>query len=190
MLNNFKQLINSSWKALNEVKMYLLKPLVFVYAKLNGIKIGKGCKFYGLLKIYRHRGSRITIGEKFENRNWWYSNPIGIDHPTIICTWAKGAEISIGNDVGISGGSIVASSKIEIGDGTIIGANSVIIDTDFHPVKSKKRRYDAENIKSAPIKIGNNVFIGMGCTILKGVVIPSDSIVPAGSIIRKNKEIT
>lgn len=188
MPSNFKQLTNSPWKVVNEIKMYLLRPLIFVYAKLNGVELGKGCKFYGLPRLLRHRGSIIKIGENFENRNFWYSNPLGLNHPTIICTWTKNAKISIGNNVGISGGSIVSASKIEIGDGTLVGANCTIIDTDFHPVKSKKRRYDTENIKSAPIKIGNNVFIGMECTILKGVTIPSNSIIPAGSIIRKKQE--
>jgi acetyltransferase-like isoleucine patch superfamily enzyme len=98
--------------------------------------LGANYKFYGLPKVFRHRGSKIEIGNRFENRNVWYSNPLGINHPIIICTWDNGTEIKIGNDVGISGGSIVAAKKIEIGNGTIIGVNTTIIDTDFHPVDS------------------------------------------------------
>jgi acetyltransferase-like isoleucine patch superfamily enzyme len=126
----------------------------------------------------------IEIGKKFETRNWWWSNPLGINHPTIICTWKRSAQIIIGNNVGVSGGSIVASKKIEIGDGTLIGVNTTIIDTDFHPIKSKNRRYDKKNIKSKPVKIGKNVFIGMNCVILKGVEISDNSVIPAGSVLR------
>jgi len=175
------------WKAINEIKMYLTKPLSWFYLKVKGVKIGTGAKFYGLPKILISPNSTITIGDRFENRNWWESNPLGINHPTIICTWAKGAKIVIGNDVGISGGAIVAAKKVTIGDGTLIGANTLIIDSDFHPIKSKKRRYSKRGIKSAPITIGKNVFIGTNCTILKGANIKDNSVVPAGATVRKQK---
>lgn len=177
---------NSPWKLLNEAKMLVLKPYAVLYLQLiKGVQILDGFKMYGLPKVFRHNGSSITIGRRFESRNNWDSNPLGIDHPTIICTWRKGAEIIIGNDVGISGGSIVAAQKIEIGDGTLIGANTTIIDTDFHPVESSRRRYDKKAIKTKPVSIGKNVFIGMHCIILKGVTIPDNAIVPAGSVVRK-----
>jgi acetyltransferase-like isoleucine patch superfamily enzyme len=175
------------WKAVNELKMYLLKPFVWVYLKLKGVEIGSGAKFYGMPKILKFRESEIKIGPRFENRNWWGSNPLGINHPTIICTWTKDARIIIGCDVGMSGGSLVATKGITIGNGTLIGANTLIIDSDFHPLKSKKRRYAQRGVRSAPIKIGKNVFIGTNVTILKGVTIPDNEIVPAGAVIRKQK---
>jgi acetyltransferase-like isoleucine patch superfamily enzyme len=179
-----QNIIGTPWKALNEIRMLLEKPLVYIYLTLLGVSVGKSTKCYGFPKVYRHKGSTIEIGRRFENRNWWWSNPLGVNHPTIICTWEKGAEIIIGDNVGISGGSIVASKRIEIGDGTLIGANTTIIDTDFHPVKSVNRRYDKKNIKSEPIRVGKNVFIGMNCIILKGVKIEDNSVIPAGTILR------
>jgi acetyltransferase-like isoleucine patch superfamily enzyme len=180
-------ILDTPWKIFNELKMFVLKPFVCVYLKnINDVKFEKFCKFYGFPKIFKHRKSKIEIGKNFENRNTWFSNPLGINHPTIFCTWEKDAKIKIGNDVGISGGSIVASKSIEIGDGTLIGTNCTIIDTDFHPAKSEKRRYDKKNIKSAPIKIGKNVFIGMNAIILKGVTVSDNSVIPAGAVIRKS----
>ena len=176
------------WKVLNELKMYGLKPFVWVYLKLKGVNIGPGAKSYGMPRILKFRDSQIKIGARFENRNWWDSNPLGINHPTIICTWARGAKITIGRDVGISGGSLVATKSITIGDGTLIGANSLIIDSDFHPLKSRKRRYAKKGVRSAPIKIGKNVFIGTNCTILKGAVIPNNAIVPAGAVVRRQRQ--
>lgn len=175
------------WKAINELRMCLFKPWVWIYLKLKGVEIGSGAKFYGMPKVLRFRKSQIILGPRFENRNWWGSNPLGINHPTIICTWAKGAKIIIGRDVGMSGGSLVAAKSIAIGDGTLIGANTLIIDSDFHPLKSPNRRYAKKGVRSAPIKIGKNVFIGTNCTILKGAVIPDNAIVPAGAVIRKQK---
>jgi len=182
--NNFEKALNTPWKLLYEVSMFVLKPSVNLYLILKGVKTANGSKFYGFPKIFKHKGSSIIIGKRFESRNWRFSNPLGINHPTIICTWKVGAKIIIGNDVGISGGSIVASKKIEIGQGTIIGVNTTIIDTDFHPVRSMARRYDKKNIRSGPVKIGKNVFIGMNCTILKGATIPDNAVVPAGSVVR------
>lgn len=185
MMNNLRNIYKFPWKAINELKMYLLKPFAFCYINLiNRVLTGKGAKYYGLPKILKSSGSQVVIGSNFENRNWWFSNPLGINHPTIICTWSSRAIIKIGDNVGISGGSIVASIKIEIGEGTLIGANTIIIDTDFHPVKSKSRRYDQRNIKSKPVIIGRNVFIGVNCVILKGVRIADNSVIPAGTILR------
>lgn len=182
------QIIVTPWKALFEIRMYLIKPFVFVYLRLlNGVSVESGFKFYGFPKIFKHGGSTISIGRRFEDRNWWDSNPLGVNHPTIICTWEKGAAIKIGNNVGISGGSIVAAKEIYIGDGTLIGANCLIIDSDFHPIKSENRRYKKEGVKSSPIKIGKNVFIGTSSIILKGVTIPDDAVIPAGVVVRADK---
>lgn len=172
---------------MTEIMMYLIKPLVLVYLKIMRVALQNGSKFYGFPKIFMSKNSRIVIGKRFENRNWWASNPLGIDHPTILCTWEKGAVIKIGNDVGISGGAIVATKRIEIGEGTIIGANCLIIDSDFHPIKSKNRRYDKTNIKSLPIKIGKNVFLGTECVILKGAKIADGVVIPARAVIRRGR---
>lgn len=178
---------NTPWKVLNEVRMYMIMPLLQIYLKIKGVEIDAGSKFYGFPKILKHRGSTIKIGSKFEDRNWWDSNPLGVNHPTIICTWAKKARITIGDNVGITGGSIVAAQEVNIGSGTLIGANTLIIDSDFHPIKSLRRRYDTKNIGSSPIRIGKNVFIGTNCTILKGALIPDNAVVPAGSVVRRGK---
>jgi acetyltransferase-like isoleucine patch superfamily enzyme len=183
----FQIAIESPWKMFNEVFMIIFKPFVSLYLFLSGVKVRRGSKFYGFPKVMRHRDSKMVVGEHFECRNSRFSNPLGINHPLILCTWKKGAEIKIGRDVGISGGCIVASKRIEIGDGTIIGANCTIIDTDFHPVKSDARRYDKEGVRSFPVKIGKNVFLGMNCIVLKGVRIPDNIVIPAGVVVRSEK---
>jgi acetyltransferase-like isoleucine patch superfamily enzyme len=184
--NNLARAIETPWKAVSEFMMYVLRPFAWLYLKMCGVAIGNNYKFYGLPRVFRHRKSNIVIGECFENMNRWDSNPLGINHPTILCTWSDRALIKVGDDVGISGGSIVSAERIEIGDGTLIGANTTIIDTDFHPLKSLNRRYEVKNVRTKNIKIGNNVFIGANCLILKGSVIPDNSVVPAGSIVRSN----
>lgn len=184
MKNYFKIIKDSPWKLYNEILMYAIKPFVYVYLWRKGVIIGKGAKFYGFPKIFRHMGSVITIGNNFECRNWWFSNPLGINHPTIISTWKEGAKILIGNDVGISGGSIVASNEVIIGNMVLIGANSTLVDNNFHPLKGENKRYSKTGVAGGAVKIGDNVFIGMNSTILKGVKIEEETIIPAGSVIR------
>lgn len=181
--------IETPWKMVNEILMYLIKPFVLIYLAMCGVKIGTNPKFYGFPRIYRHSGSKILIGKNFECRSWWFANPLGINHPTIFSTWKKGASIKIGDNVGISGGSIVASTELKIGDGTLIGANCTTIDTDFHPINSFDRRYSNMNIKSSPVVIGKNVFVGTNVTILKGVRIPDNSVVPAGAVITRGNQL-
>lgn len=153
--------------------------------KIHGVKLGRSANFYGLPKVFRHRGSKISIGQNFENRNWLFSNPLGIDHPTILTTWSKNAKIIIGSNVGISGGSICAQGIIEIGDNCLIGANCTIIDTDFHPLDAKNRRYK-KVADSRNVQLEKNVFVGMNTTILKGVRIGMNSVIGAGSIVRRS----
>lgn len=175
--------LNAPWKLINEILMYSIKPFVLLSLFAKGVKIGNGAKFYGFPKILKYKGSVIEIGDNFEARSWKFSNPIGINHPVILCTWEKNAKIIVGNNVGISGGSIVSASDIEIGDGTIIGANSTITDTNFHPLKGEIR-YAKENVGISPVTIGNNVFIGMNSIILKGNKIKDNSIIGAGEVVR------
>jgi acetyltransferase-like isoleucine patch superfamily enzyme len=182
-MNYLRETIDSPWKLTNEVMMYIIKPFVLVYLMIMGVKVGKNSKFYGMPRIFRHRDSLIKIGDNFEARSWWFSNPLGINHPLIISTWKKGARIIIGNDVGVSGGSIVSNTEIKIGHRALIGANSTIIDTDFHPTRGDKR-YSKDNVKSMPVEVGDDVFIGMNTTILKGVVLENNSVIPAGSTLR------
>ena len=56
-----------------------------------------------------------------------------------IVTRTPGAEIEIGNNVGISGATIYARKKITIGENTCIGGNCKILDNDFHPIEAEAR---------------------------------------------------
>lgn len=70
---------------------------------------------------------------------------------------------------------ITCSKEISIGEGTCIGPNVVIFDTDFHSVGGKN--------PSESIVIGKNVWIGEGCKILKGVSIGHGCVIACGSVV-------
>lgn len=90
------------------------------------------------------------------------------------------ARVTIGDNTYINPNLILIAQKgIEIGSDCAISWNVQILDTDLHSIKSN-------NSTSEPIKIGNKVWIGCNCIILKGVKIGDGAIIAAGSIITKD----
>jgi acetyltransferase-like isoleucine patch superfamily enzyme len=67
-----------------------------------------------------------------------------------------------------------------------VGANSTIVDTDFHPLTPAGRARDFLAGAHAPIVIEDDVFIGMQSLILKGVTIGRGSVVGAGSVVTRD----
>ena len=161
---------------------WLERPLF----KLNGIKIGKNVKLIGWPCIFRFPGASIEIGDNCLIRSNFWSNLLGLYQRTIIIA-KRGGTVKIGKNVGISGSTVYAWDHIEIGDNTLIGANCKLMDTDLHPIQIEDRNennWDA--VKTAPIVIGKNCFIGCNCLILKGVTIGDGCVIGAGSVVTKN----
>ena len=161
-------------------KFNCLFPRAYLFA--NKIKFGKKLKCVGWPFVFRFSKAKLQIGENCTiNSNFW-SNLLGLYQRTIIIARGTG-EINIGNNVGISGATIYAHEKIEIGDDCLIGANVKIIDNDFHPIDPVERKNNDGEIPHKPVVIGNNVFIGMNSIILKGTVIGDNCVVGAGSVV-------
>lgn len=84
----------------------------------------------------------------------------------------------------ISGSTIYAREEITLGNHVLVGANTKIIINDFHPTDVEARNSnDFSRLKCRPVHIGDNVFIGCNCLILKGTEIGNNSIVGAGSVV-------
>ncbi len=78
------------------------------------------------------------------------------------------------------------SKGLTIGNNVKIGACVLLIDTDSHPIDYKVRRVSNEGVKSAPIVIEDDVWIGAHSIVLKGVTIGARSIIGAGSVVTKS----
>jgi len=116
-----------------------------------------------------------------------------------ITTLRPGATISIGQysylgpDV-----RITANQSITIGENAAIAHNVQIIDSNNHSLSATVRRekfieyritgknQDLEIVATAPIAIDNDVWIGTGSIILKGVTIGRGAIIAAGSVVTKD----
>lgn len=138
--------------------------LVKIISSFRGVRLGKGCQFYGILHFHRYPFSSIEIRKNCTFRSDHTSNLIGVNHKCILSTRQKGSVIIIGNDCGFSGVSI--------------GANAIITDNDWH--------LDRSNSLPKPVIIEDNVWIGVNTTILKGVTIGENSIIRANSFVLSN----
>ncbi|OAI04490.1 acyltransferase [Methylomonas methanica] len=175
-------------KVINKLKYHYWQIAGKVLCKIHGVNIGEECEFYGLPIIVRYPGSKITLG----NRVVLCSHPrftdLGVNHPVIIRTLRANAEIYIDSDAGLSGTVICAAKAVKIGKEVLIGANVSIFDTDFHSKEPINRRHcnDPDKIPALPVIIENNVFIGTGVIICKGVTVGENSIIGTGSIVVKD----
>ena len=118
------------------------------------------------------------------------ANSAGVNHPVILSAEGPGSVIKIGDGVGMSGASIVTCSEIEIGEGTMLGANCNIYGTDFHCVDAAERakQKSTADAPTAPIKIGKRCWLASNVTVLKGVTIGDEAVVGAMSLVTKDVE--
>lgn len=105
---------------------------------------------------------------------------------TLLNARKKEARIIFGNNVVINNHfSIIAEGEgAVIGDGTIIGTDVTIMDTDFHNTDPDKRK--SPGYETGQVIIGENVWIGNSVIILKGTKVGSDSIIAAGSVVNSD----
>lgn len=133
------------------------------------ISIGIGTQIRGALLVYRHGGS-ITLG----------------DHCFL------GAQ-----------SDIASMSEIKIGDRVLISHHVQILDSNAHSLDAVERHRhflqiianeqprtwaELPGVESAPIIIEDDVWIGFGSTILKGVRIGRGSVIGARSIVTHDVE--
>jgi acetyltransferase-like isoleucine patch superfamily enzyme len=156
--------------------------------KCKGVVFGKKLRVSGNMNLVIEKNSKIIIGDNFNLISGRMYNSIGRNIGSCLRADDE-AEISIGNNVGMSNVSIWAKIKIEIGNNVKIGADTIVADSDMHSLDYMQRRSlneDVFNAKKKAIKIGNDVFIGTRSIICKGVQIGDRAIVGAGSVVACN----
>lgn len=117
--------------------------------------------------------------------NLWITAPFYVDY---------GNNIFFGNNCEVNMNcTFLDDNRIVIGDNALIAPN-VQIYTAFHPTNAADRfgppREDGSfafcKTQTAPVVIGNNVWIGGGAILLPGVTIGDNVVIGAGSIVTKD----
>jgi len=146
--------------------------------------IGEGSEIRGRVKRV-HPGGRITLGGRSLVEG-------------ILQTETDKAQIRMGENVYLGGGSVVTSAKsVDIEDDVLISYRVLIMDHDSHSLRYSDRKNDLQNwwhhgghdwskIKSGSIVIKKGAWLGAGCMILKGVTIGEGAVVGAGSVVTRD----
>ncbi len=110
----------------------------------------------------------------------------------------KSGRISIGDNCYLTSVILMCEIEIRIGNRVMIGWNSALADSDFHPIDPALRIQDAIALSPAPTSIGrppietkpiiieDDVWIGPMATILKGVTIGAGAFIEPGSMITRD----
>lgn len=181
-----KNSFDTPWKIWNAILLWTAYPYNRFVFLLNGIPWGRGWRLHGVPILQKHRQSKMQFGNRLALRSSVRSNPLGANHPVILCTWQAGSLLQIGDDFAMTGGTICASERIVIGNRVTVGANSTIVDTDFHPLQPSVRLEQPQGALGSAVVIEDDVFIGMNCLVLKGVTIGRGSVIGAGSVVAQD----
>ena len=133
-------------------------------------------------RFFSERDPGLVLGDRVEVYTW---SGFGV---------GRNGLVEIGDDVVLVGAQIMCDEHISIGARTIVSYAVTIADSDFHPHDPDQRRLDAiANAPSAtaprppfavrPVLIEEDVQIGMGAFILKGVRVGRGSIILPGTVV-------
>jgi acetyltransferase-like isoleucine patch superfamily enzyme len=160
------------------------------YASLpTNIRIGQNCHLEDRSLFTRFRSQLddgLVIGDRVRAHTWTRF------------TVEREGRLVIGSDCVLVGAIFWCAKSITVGQRVLISYNVMIADSDFHPRDPVLRKQDAEALApfaqpgarapvvARPIVIGDDVSIGIGAIILKGVHIGAGARVQAGSVVTAN----
>jgi len=152
----------------------------------ENVVLGKDCfleRKHSFARFRSRKEAGLVLGDRVRVYTWTTFNV------------EPGGSIVVGDDSILVGAVFMCAERIEIGRRTVISYNVTIADSDFHPKDPSIRMADAianapfgdrsqrPGIVSRPVRIGDDVWIGIGAIILKGVSIGRGARVCAGTVV-------
>jgi acetyltransferase-like isoleucine patch superfamily enzyme len=150
----------------------LLWSVVFnIELRAQGVQCADFVTLRGMRPWVRNAGT-TRIGKNFRVLGRVIRSQFG--------TSASGTLV-IGRDVGFNEGvTIFAHSSITIGDNVSIADHASLQDTDYHPL------VPGGEVRTAPIVIERNVWIGRNAIVLPGVTIGQNAVVGSGAVVTRD----
>jgi acetyltransferase-like isoleucine patch superfamily enzyme len=132
------------------------------------------------------RGADLILEQGVRINTAPSSNPLIGRARSSLSAVAPGARLILRAGVGASGVCITAAKAVIIGEKTLLGADVLITDTDFHLPDGLGGWLTATVETAAPVHIGKGCFIGTRAIILKGVSIGDGAVIGAGAVVTKD----
>jgi acetyltransferase-like isoleucine patch superfamily enzyme len=160
--------------------------------------------FSGVIPLNIEIGEGVVIDSSFCFKHFFSNLPVGMRIGRNVSLWRtslaveENGYLEIGDYCYLGNASIVCSQKISIGNRVFIAGGVTIADSDFHPIQPATRLADTialspignrdqrPFIKSVPVVIGDDVWIGFNATILKGVHIGAGAVIYPGSLVTES----
>ena len=155
----------------------------------RNIRVGADCFLERRDSFKRFRSTRepgLIIGDRVKIYTWTEFNI------------EPGGMAEVGDDSILVGAVFMCAEKVSIGKRVVISYNVTIADSDFHPRDPELRKLDAvanspqgdkskrPAVIARPVVIEDDVWIGIGAIILKGVHIGRGAQIGAGAVVTKN----
>jgi len=161
---------------------WLWTALARVRIRLRGGTVGRNFRVRGWLQLHVHRSGVLAIGDNVRMNSGFANNAVGGFRRTGIWVGPCGM-LTIGEGAGLSNCTLVCMERVTIGPRTLVGGDTNIYDTDFHPVCAAERNASPPGrTKTRPVTIGRDCFIGGHAIILKGVSMGDGAVLGAGSV--------
>ena len=114
-MSSIKSIIPESIKHFRrQIIQLAVSPIHFLYCAVKGVDWKYSWTFRGFPHFHKQPHSSIEIGKNFYAVSKMRWNSLGIFQPVFINAFGIGSQITIGDDVGISGCTITALKKINI----------------------------------------------------------------------------
>ena len=168
------------------VRAWWLRPYYRAYAKLRRVDAHPGVYFAGRPLFVCCEGAEIILEDGVKLFSTPDCNPVIGRARLSMYAMCPGARIVLEKNVGASGVCLCAATEVIIGEGTMLGADCVITDTDFHLPEPGWTWNNSFKETSRPVRIGRGCFIGTRAIILKGVTLGDGVIVAAGAVVNRD----
>ena len=143
--------------------------------------------YYGITSRIHSSDNARTLGAALNRRvvRWIFRRcGSGVNiRPRVY--FGHGRQISMGNHSMLGQDSIIGSTaEVEIGDDVMMGPEVLIYTSNHGMDPGVAMRL--QPLASAPVHIGNDVWIGARCILLPGITIHDGAVVAAGAVVAQD----
>lgn len=167
---------------------FIVSHRVWLFRAGGAVRLETAARF-GLVKI---GFGQVAIFDQHRSRSMWEVE--GTVRFKGECTLGHGSKISVGAGAVLTLGAgftitaesaIVAKHAVSIGDDCLFSWDVLVMDTDFHTITAGPAATGepAKLNPDAEVVIGDHVWVGCRCLILKGSLIADGCVVAAGSTV-------